>query len=332
MHSDCAPNHTGVLPEELLVCRHLFGLGPSPLSDRWLGSQIHNCHLRDVLLVSVYVTGTGTSGISELKEGYQVGISTLDLRDFDARGTTNVIKSYQLQVWNRPDGKYIRHAYHPRDFQFGNTNLLDQRYVKTTLRKIISGRPYVVVSYNSTTDFEYMEHFNFEAQLLYNLEMSKVIQYHFQSVAPCSLAELLSTLQLPMQKMHVPGNRARSVLHILLLTLLKDWNCRSDRPTTSPSQETRETLSKLRLIPKIWPATEPEQPSLEQLFKKYQPELESLRTQNGFREEDPTTVDGHCKEDSAPEEQETISEKPPVAVRPKGFTMQRIPDRRRHTI
>ncbi|KAI0967822.1 hypothetical protein F4678DRAFT_444704 [Xylaria arbuscula] len=142
MQSGSAPDHTSVPPEDLLVCRYLFGLGnnpfpwwrPIPGTPPW--------HPKDALLVSVKAFGCFPDINGRLVGGYHVGISVLDLRDFDRRDTINIIKSYQFQVgcgsWS------VRCC--PGEFLFGNTKKIEQEDIESEVQRIIGNRYYMVVS------------------------------------------------------------------------------------------------------------------------------------------------------------------------------------------
>ncbi|KAI0967823.1 hypothetical protein F4678DRAFT_235345 [Xylaria arbuscula] len=104
-------------------------------------------------------------------------------------------------------------------------------------------------------------------QRLYFLQLNRIIEHPLRAFSPRSLDNLLDILKLPVQYSFIPGNRTRFVLHGLLLTLLKDWNCRSDRPQGKPNDNILTTLWSLRSIANAWSGPDQEQPSLAGIFK-----------------------------------------------------------------
>ncbi|RYP49732.1 hypothetical protein DL768_004601 [Monosporascus sp. mg162] len=74
---------------------------------------------------------------------------------------------------------------------------------------------------------------------------------------------------LPWQDLHIAGNDARFALHALLMTVMRDWNYRDDKPKSKPTPSTQATLSSIKTIAKAWRLLDEDQPSLSFLFEDH---------------------------------------------------------------
>ncbi|KAI0425886.1 hypothetical protein F5Y09DRAFT_351846 [Xylaria sp. FL1042] len=241
------------MEENLKVCRHLFGLGDDPLPvtrgrqggrGRWLGPWVYKSHFRDVLLVSIHISGCLGCDTNPLL----LGVSILDPRHLqsyiDSKGTAtpDIITSHQFQLVKNADGK-------PKvfTFSFGDTVVVEEKSIATYLDELLGPRHYVLVSYNGGA--------------------VKLVLPEHQYFLPRTL-DILNLTWRPRGQMRLAGNYARLVLHALLMTLVKDWNCRKDVPKTKPPRHTRRILSSLKAVAKAWEAPELDEPlELEGLFR-----------------------------------------------------------------
>ncbi|KAI0206889.1 hypothetical protein F4808DRAFT_405689 [Astrocystis sublimbata] len=265
-----APTHTGLVRDELVLCRHLFGPNRNPFNPQGqLGPALRNTPFRDVLLVSVHITGRADP---QKGSGHAVGISVLDLRHLQSyiaaknkasphsknKTSPHIIRSHQLQV-----SKSTRITDRAARFLFGNTERVDDKAcVKSQFQKVIGNRSFVLVTYGGKREWEYVGQLGIRP--LYHLDVLKVIQAPLQTSYRYSLAKLLTVLKLPWQDIHVAGNDARFTLHALLLAVVADW---SRTPKSTPNQRERATLSSLKAVAKEWHLPEQEQPCLVALFR-----------------------------------------------------------------
>lgn len=273
-----APKHTGLLRKELLVFRHLLGLGENPLSTQ-LGPLLRGSSMKDILFVAIDVDGT--SDFKCASNGpCLVGISILDTRNLQAYITTtsaaagtgtavanaqDLIKSHQLLV-----GQSDHLSYRTGRFLFGETREVKADNVKTYLQRLIGKRFFVFVTYGGdTTECVYLEQLQLDVRPLYRLDVLKVVQFPLQTYYRYSLAKLLDALQLPWQDLHIAGNDARFALHALLMTAVRDWNYRDDKPKSKPTPYTQATLSSIKTIAKAWRAPDQDQLSISFLFEDH---------------------------------------------------------------
>ncbi|KAI1204791.1 uncharacterized protein F4807DRAFT_471752 [Annulohypoxylon truncatum] len=273
-----APKHTGLLREELLVFRHLLGLGENPSQIR-LGPPLSNSSLKDILFVSIDVDGPRDFKCAE-NSPCLVGISILDTRRLQFYMTTisvaaktrsalgnveNLIKSHQLQV-----GQSNHLSYRSSKFLFGETRQIKADKVKTYLQRLIKDRFFVLVTYGGgAADCIYLEGLRLGIRPLYHLDVLKVAQFPLQTYYRYSLAKILDALKLPWQDLHIAGNDARFTLHALLMTAVRDWNYRDDKPKSKPTPSTQVTLSSIKTIAKAWRIPDQDQPSLSFLFEDH---------------------------------------------------------------
>lgn len=270
-----APKHTGLLREELLVFRHLLGLGENP-SQILLGPPLSNSSLKDILFVSIDVDGPRDFKCAE-NSPCLIGISILDTRHLrsymaipvaaktrSALGNAeNLIKSHQLQV-----GQSNHLSYRSSRFLFGETRQIKAENVKKYLKRLIKDRFFVLVTYGGgAADCVYLERLRLGVRLLYHLDVLKVAQFPLQTYYRYSLATTLDALKLSWQDLHIVGNDAQFTLHALLMTAVRDWNYRDDNPKSKPTLSTRVTLSSIKTIAKSWRISDQDQPSLSFLFE-----------------------------------------------------------------
>ncbi|KAI1272680.1 hypothetical protein F5Y07DRAFT_287207 [Xylaria sp. FL0933] len=208
--------------EQLQVCWHLFGFGEDPFRiDRgrdgqapWLGPRLQYSVFRDVLLVSIHVTGSFVSG----KDPALVGVSILDLRhlqsymDSGDTASPNIITSHLLQT-EHFDG-----------ISYGNTELVAEKFIGEYLQNLVGTRHWILVSYmGGLKDLACAEQIDIPPT--YHLELASLIRF---ALPPhrYSLLHYFDVLKLhPAQwvNMRVAGSYARFVLYVLLITVVIDW-------------------------------------------------------------------------------------------------------------
>ncbi|KAI2463145.1 hypothetical protein F4781DRAFT_417508 [Annulohypoxylon bovei var. microspora] len=197
-----APKHTGLLREELLVFRHLLGLGEN-LTQIRLGPPLSNSLLRDILFVSIDVDGL-TDFKSAENSPCLVGISILDARHLQSymntisasaktrsplRNAEDLIKSHQLQV-----GQSDYLSQRCSKFLFDETRQIKIENVKTYLQRLIKNRFFVLVRCGGeAADWG----LHLDVRPLYHLDILKVVQFPLQTYYRYSLAKLLDALKLP---------------------------------------------------------------------------------------------------------------------------------------
>ncbi|KAI0803835.1 hypothetical protein GGR55DRAFT_376900 [Xylaria sp. FL0064] len=216
--------------EQLQVCRHLFGFGEDPFRiDRgregqapWLGPRLRHSSLRDVLLVSIHVTGSYVSG----KDPALVGVSILDLRhlqsymDSAETASPNIITSHQLQT-EHMNGITPRGANLPSS----NIELVEEKLIGERLQQLVGTRHYILVSYmGGSKDLACAEQIGIPPA--YRLELESIIRF---ALPPhrYSLHKHFDFLKLNPARwvnMRIAGSYARFVLHVLLMTVVKDWD------------------------------------------------------------------------------------------------------------
>lgn len=283
---DTPPKHAGLLREELLVFRHLLGLGENPFQAQ-LGPALEDCSFKDVLFVSIDVGGIGALDATSNRP-YLVGISILDTRLLQSYVTTslgvtdtrsehvnaqNLIKSYQLQVGQ---SDYLDSQ--SRRFVFGLTTQIEGKNVQSYFQRLVQDRSFVVLTHGGDyggAECRYVDRLHLGKRPLCHLDVLKVVQYPLQTYYLYSLAKLLDALKLPWRDLHVAGNDARFALHALLMTAVRDWNFRDDRPKSKPTPYTRAVLSSLKAIATAWDIPGPDwslgQPALSSLFEDHPP-------------------------------------------------------------
>ena len=224
------PKHTGLLREELLIFRHLLGLGENPLRTQ-LGSTLADSSFNDVLFISIKVGGVRPLDTAN-NLPYLVGISVLDTRLLQLYVTTslgvtntrpvhvdaqNLIKSYQLQV-----GQWDYLKSQSRRFMFGSTTQIEGKHVQAYFQQLVKGRSFVVLAHGVDYDeSKYVDGLHLGKRPLCHLDVLKIVQYPLQTYYRYSLAKLLDALRLPWRDLHVAGNDARFALHVLL-TAVRD--------------------------------------------------------------------------------------------------------------
>ncbi|KAI1351075.1 hypothetical protein F5Y01DRAFT_315153 [Xylaria sp. FL0043] len=160
--------------EQLQVCWHLFGFGDDPFQIErgrdgqapWLGPRMEHSPFRDVLFVSIHVTGSFVSG----KDPALVGVSILDTRhlqsymDSGDTASPNIITSHLLQT-EHMDG-----------IPFGTVELVEEKFIGEYLQKLVGTRHWILVSYmGGLKDLACAEQIDIPPA--YHLELASIIRF-----------------------------------------------------------------------------------------------------------------------------------------------------------
>ncbi|KAK0389872.1 hypothetical protein NLU13_3445 [Sarocladium strictum] len=220
--------HTGILREENLVLRHIFGYsdqqihtGPLPRIEL---QPLPGSSIKDILIVSVDVdTGGGYEVISP-DQSFHVGISIFDTRCLTSSDSTDpqtAITSYQFV--NR-DTKPCKQA--TRRFLLGATEKHTPTAMAARISTLTHGREYILVAHGTNEDLKFLNNIDaaIAARACYVLDTVKVAQYPLQLYYRYSLEKLLDALSIPYDpfRLHSAGNDAFFALKALLMMAARD--------------------------------------------------------------------------------------------------------------
>lgn len=230
-------SHTGILREENLILRQVFGYDdrelPPPLADPLprTGSPLPGSCIKDVLLVSVDVdTGGGYELISP-DQSFHVGISIFDTRHLiDDEGSTDpqhrgAITSYQFI---NQDTKPCRRA--AKHFLLGATETRTLPSIAAHISDLTRDRDYILVAHGINEDAKFLNNVDpgITAGACYVLDTVKAAQYTLRLSYRYSLEKLLGELSIPHEhvRLHAAGNDAFFALKALLMIAARDMSAR----------------------------------------------------------------------------------------------------------
>ena len=221
------PAHSGLLRDEVLVLRKLFGYWhqePSPdLPD--LGHTLPGSPMRDVLLVEFDVDTKHSYETLATGQEFHIGISILDTRSVHdcilAPTPGKVETAIQSFQFNVGDSKYIRRA--ARSFLFGDAEAIQLVDLKSKFEKLIAGRQMVLVFHGgSASDWNIFQRLQLDQQPLFVLDTLKAAQHPLRLSYRWSLEKLLQTFHIPFDALHAAGNDAHFCLRALAMIAVKD--------------------------------------------------------------------------------------------------------------
>lgn len=263
--------HTGILREENLILRHIFGYGNQPIHTNPLpriGSPLPGSSINDILFVSVDVdTGGGYEVISP-NQSFHVGISIFDTRYFGSNSLTEpqtAIKSYQFI--NR-DTKPCKQA--ARRFLLGATETHTPAAMATQISTLTQDRDYILVAHGISEDLKFLNNIDasIAARACYILDKVKAAQYTLQLYYRYSLEKLLDALNIPCDpyRLHSAGNDAFFALKGLLMIAARDMSADphawalGNQQTISTQCSTAASLEAIACFPYPLPRDKPSGP------------------------------------------------------------------------
>jgi hypothetical protein len=218
------PPHTGLLRDETLVLRWLFGFQDSnslpsgvqqplipskdPDSIRFLSIDIDSLQEHDTIIQNLHV-----------------GISVLDFKSLNTpvASTTSLdtakqpIESHHYIVGNP---KFARNK--ANKFLFGHLETISLSGLKDQLQLLTLDRNIILIFHGGHRELWALKALNIHPNPLYTIDTIKAAQYPLQLSYRCSLEKLLLELEIPFTALHNAGNDAHFVLRAVLMLAVRD--------------------------------------------------------------------------------------------------------------
>src|SRR3569833_697425 len=251
------PIHTGLLRDETLFLREIFGYADICENGQNLslsGSvlRLPTSSISDLLLVAIDIDMLDAEGYHQIRPNQQchVGVSLFDPRFIEAGNepSESEIKSLQFTIG---DSSYCRRA--ADKFLFGQSEPILISELKPRLQQIVSGRDVVLVLHGAERDLEALENLDIDLHPVFVIDTVKAAQHPLRLYYRYSLEKLLETLDIPFTNLHAAGNDAHLALRALLMIVVKDAE---SQPCTSCITALIEILKSVALSP--WPLSRQE--------------------------------------------------------------------------
>lgn len=219
-------SHTGILREENIVLRQLFGyslhtLESSPYRPPQIGHCLPGATIKDILLVAIDVdTGGGYQTISS-DQSFHIGVSILDTRYFgeELDNPRNAIVSYQFI--NKSTPACQRAA---KKFLFRETELLPLPDIASRISSLIGDRKYVLIAHGVKEDKTFFNNLDptIVERASYVLDTVKAAQFPLNLHFRLGLESMLDKFGITYWRLHAAGNDAHFALRALLMIVVFD--------------------------------------------------------------------------------------------------------------
>ncbi|KAI5457377.1 hypothetical protein BGZ63DRAFT_433799 [Mariannaea sp. PMI_226] len=234
------PPHTGILREENLALRYIFGYGHETSAFTPFGTKLPHTSITDILFVSVDVDTFGSYDSIEEDQQFHIGISTFDTRHLpellvsldDPSATLDrhqyAINSHQFVIGNKLYSKRAR-----RRFLFGTSESISLSDVKSKFESLTQNRDFALVFHGGNEDMKILRQLDVGSQAMYTLDTVKIAQFPLQLYYRHSLEKLLDLLHIPHTNLHAAGNDAHFALRALLMLVVEDAKLQPENIDTS---------------------------------------------------------------------------------------------------
>ncbi|KAK5992160.1 hypothetical protein PT974_05560 [Cladobotryum mycophilum] len=247
------PSHTGLLRDETVALRWLFGYHdstpkfPGPCLS---GTRLQKTEMMDVIFFSIDIDSLHED--EQTIQQVHIGISTLDTRSLQAfvmnhpdgaKPVMQMIESHHFVIGN---SKFKRKK--SKQFLFGPFETLTLSGFKAHLDTLTSHRDIVLVFHGGDREQWVLKRLNINIQPLCIIDTVKAAQYPLQLSYRYSLEKLLHELGIPFINLHIAGNDAHFVLRCLLMIAVRDAERHAD--TSAPPDWLLSTFRKIAQAPR----------------------------------------------------------------------------------
>ena len=224
---------------------------PSLAFHAYLGSNLPNSALKDVLFIAVDIdTFQGYESIIPGQQ-FHIGVSILDTRSLRdmvrscpvLESPEHVVRSFQFTIG---DSRYCRRASHR--FLFGKTEGIPLSDFKPKLLGLASGRDTVLVLHGGNEDLKVLRNLGIDLRPLCIIDTVKAAQHPLQLSYRYSLERLLDELDIPFAALHAAGNDAHFTMRALCMIAARDAERQS--PASSILTPLLQTLSSIGQAPR----------------------------------------------------------------------------------
>lgn len=239
--------HTGILREENLVLREIFGYGVEsdtpPLPQAC--SSLPYSSIKDLLLVAVDVDTGGKYEEISPGQSFHIGVSIFDTRFFANVNSTDPEEAVVSYQFINQDTKPCRKA--AKRFLIGETQMYPLPEIASQILTLTQGRDYVLVAHGTNEDVKVLN--NMDARIVgnacYILDTVKVAQHIVQLYYRYSLETLLDSLGITTYhyRLHAAGNDAVFALRALLMLTVRDMSAASNSMIYSNQMEAQKMVA-----------------------------------------------------------------------------------------
>lgn len=218
------PPHTGILRDETLILRWLFGYQDSDcLSSGVQQPQFPSKNPNGVRFLSIDIDSL--QEVDGVIQNLHVGLSVLDSVSLDTSVTSSTgmatekqpIESHHYIVGNP---KFSRNK--ANKFLFGNPKTIPLSGLKDQLQLFTSNRDTILIFHGGHRELWALKALDIHLNPLHTIDTVKAAQYPLQLSYRCSLEKLLLELEIPFTALHNAGNDADFVLRAFLMIAVRD--------------------------------------------------------------------------------------------------------------
>ncbi|KAK2613603.1 hypothetical protein N8I77_000507 [Diaporthe amygdali] len=244
------PPHTGLLRNETLILRWLFGYQDSDsLPSDVRQSQFPSKNPNGVRFLSIDIDSLQEH--DGVIQNLHVGISVLDSESLKTPVTTEKqrIESHHYIVGNP---KFARNK--ANKFLFGNPKTIPLSGLKDQLQLFTSNRDIILIFHGGHRELWALKALSINLNPLYTIDTVKAAQYPLQLSYRCSLEKLLLELKIPFTTLHNAGNDAHFVLRAVLMLAVQDAQ---RELALAPDALPAKLLNSRATAQAPWPSTKP---------------------------------------------------------------------------
>lgn len=218
------PPHTGLLREETLILRWLFGYEdsnslPSGVQQPQFPSKNPKC----VRFLSIDIDSL--QEVDGVIQNLHVGISVLDSESLETSVASSIgmatekqsIESHHYIVGSP---KFSRNK--ANKFLFGNPKTIPLSGLKDELQLFTSYRDIILIFHGGRRELWALKALDIHLSPLYTIDTVKAAQYPLQLSYRWSLEKLLLEFEIPFTALHNSGNDAHFVLRAFLMLAVRD--------------------------------------------------------------------------------------------------------------
>ena len=222
------PAHVGILRDEILVLRWVFGYCDvtavsGPAISGLSAGKLRKSQIRDVRFIAVDIDALQEN--NGVIQQFHIGISALDTRTLrrlatiwpDATSTTDAIESHHLVIGN---AKFSRSK--SNKFLFGQFETLSMPDFRAKLETLTIHRNVVLVVHGGRRELDIFQRLELDLDQIYFMDTVKAAQSPLRLSYRYSLERLLEELGIPFANLHCAGNDAHFVLRALLMIAVVD--------------------------------------------------------------------------------------------------------------